>query len=55
MEHDHEISFRLEGIHLKMYEQLLDICHKHDRNTLARSLIEAVLEDDAADNQDAVQ
>ncbi len=61
MSNSKEIRFELDGIHLRMYEQLLDICNKFDncdkldRHTLARSLIMTMLEEQAAANQDAVQ
>ncbi len=50
-----EIRFTLQGIHLRMYEQLLEICDRHDHHSLARALIESILEDDAATNQDALR
>jgi len=49
-----DIQFTLEGIHLKLYERLLKICYRHDRHTLAKSLIEFMLEEDSKNNQDAL-
>jgi hypothetical protein len=54
-----KIKITLDGIHAALYERLLAFTAavpgpKFDRNTLAESLLRAILEDDATENNDAL-